>query len=204
MQYPKTYNPFKWDNINEWSKPELEYLQNTPFYWTEKIDGTNIRAYWNPHTESIDIRGRTDKAQLHPDLVTNIQSLFIVEKLKELYFTDEVIFYGEGYGPGIQKGGGNYCNDKSFIGFDIFVSNGHWLDLQNMYNIFDSLDILSVPLVSDNWTINEAIEFVKSNPNSLLGNQDFTMEGLIGIPHVQLFNKFGERIKVKVKCDMFK
>lgn len=204
MQYPKTYNPFKWDNINEWSKPELEYLQNTPFYWTEKIDGTNIRVYWNPHTESIDIRGRTDKAQLHPDLVTNIQSLFTVEKLQELYFTDEVIFYGEGYGTGIQKVGGNYRNDKSLIGFDIFVSNGYWLDLRDMYNIFDSLDILSVPLVSDNWTINEAIEFVKSNPNSLLGNQDFTMEGLIGIPHVQLFNKFGERIKVKVKCDMFK
>ena len=210
MQYPKTYNPFKWDNLTEWSKEELEYLQNNEFYWTEKVDGTNIRVYWNPSTESIDIRGKSDKADLHKDLVANIQALFTIEKLQDLHFYSEVIFYGEGYGPGIQKVGGNYRDDKSFIGFDIFVTSdsnvfgGYWLNLQDMYNIFESLSILAVPMVSDKWTLNEVIEFVKTKPNSYLGNRDFQMEGLIGVPKVQLFNRYGERVKVKVKCDMFK
>lgn len=32
---------------NEWRDETLQYLSSLPFYWQEKIDGTNIRVIWD-------------------------------------------------------------------------------------------------------------------------------------------------------------
>ena len=33
--------------IGEWTTPELKYLKDNDWVWTEKVDGTNIRIMWN-------------------------------------------------------------------------------------------------------------------------------------------------------------
>ena len=40
--------------------PTVEYLRNLHWQWTEKVDGTNVRVFWDGH--AVTFGGRTDKA----------------------------------------------------------------------------------------------------------------------------------------------
>src|SRR5690606_38480770 len=92
---------------------------------TEKGDGTNIRVIYRP--DGMVIKGRTDRAQLHPDLLAAIESTMPSwEQVNEVFglgTARTVTFYGEGYGAGIQKKGSQYRPDKGFILFDIRITN---------------------------------------------------------------------------------
>ena len=51
-----------------------------------------------------------------------------------------------------------------------------------------------------NGTVNDAVEYVKTSPMSTIGTAP--MEGIVGRPFVELFDRCGGRIIVKVKaCD---
>ena len=52
----------------------IEFLKDNKWQFTEKIDGTNIRVYWDGHRVSF--HGRTDKAQIPADLVNRLNELF--------------------------------------------------------------------------------------------------------------------------------
>jgi hypothetical protein len=102
------------------------------WHWTEKVDGTNIRVMWTPgaheiggssYPESLTIGGRTDNAQIHADLYKRLTELFDVDRIRDTFPDTPVVFYGEGYGAGIQKGGGDYSVPKDFILFDIRVGD---------------------------------------------------------------------------------
>lgn len=81
--------------------------------WTEKIDGTNIRAIWFPaiengpeepgRPESLTFGGKTNNAQIHADLVEWLYENVKAETLREIFPTESAVIYGEGYGAGIQK-----------------------------------------------------------------------------------------------------
>jgi hypothetical protein len=45
--------------------PTVEFLRVNKWIWTEKVDGTNIRVYWDGHTVSFG--GRTDNATIPAD-----------------------------------------------------------------------------------------------------------------------------------------
>ena len=81
MEYTKIPNIFKREEHGnnkliegDYSTPELEYLANVPWVWTEKVDGTNIRVVWDGH--SVSFGGRTDKAQIPAHLVNKLNELF--------------------------------------------------------------------------------------------------------------------------------
>ena len=86
----------------------VEYLANCKWRFTEKIDGTNIRVYWDGHC--VNFGGRTEKAQIPMHLLEYLNATFGGNENEEIFeqmFGDkEVILFGEGYGPKIQKGGG--------------------------------------------------------------------------------------------------
>ena len=46
----------------EFRNPTVEFLKDNIWQFTEKIDGTNIRIYWDGHT--VTFGGRTDRAQI--------------------------------------------------------------------------------------------------------------------------------------------
>ena len=123
---------------------------------TEKIDGQNIRVCYWPASGKRDFRGRSDNASLHPDLLKALDAMFPVEKLAEAFppETDDgiaplvVVLFGEGYGPGIQKGGGRYRTDKSFRLFDVLVGRW-WLEWASVVDIAGKLGIKTVPVVWD-------------------------------------------------------
>jgi len=204
-KYPKIQSIFKRDQKThkfiegEWSLPEFEYLKNNHWIWTEKVDGTNIRII---HRDgSVEIRGRTDNAQIPPFLYKELQEMFSCENFRELYpGTSIMCLYGEGYGARIQKGGGNYISDGvNFILFDVWI-DGWWLDRNNMEDVAEKLGVKMVP-IRGKGSLLDAIDVVKRGVKSMWGN--FDAEGLVLKPQVQLFSRKGERIITKLKTKDF-
>lgn len=179
----------------------LEYLKDNQFEWTEKIDGTNTVIKWDGH--SVHFEGHNANSQMAGDLIQYLESKFCTNEAEELFeqsFGEEPIeIYGEGYGAGIQKGG-LYRKDKSFIIFDVYLPNQNlWLRRSDVYDIAKEFNVDHVPVIM-NGTVNDAVEYVKTSPMSTIGTAP--MEGIVGRPFVELFDRRGNRIIVKVKvCD---
>jgi len=191
----------------EWSCPELEYLKENLWTFTEKVDGTNIRVMWDG--KSVTFGGKTDNAQMYVPLMQKLQELFNTTPkrllLKELFKGEEnevlsVCLYGEGYGAKIQKGGGNYRPDGvDFVLFDVKVGNW-WLQRKDCEDIAVKLGIKVVPIVGEG-TLLEAVEMVKNGLTSQWG--DFEAEGLVCRPKTELCTRGGNRIITKIKSRDF-
>lgn len=174
--------------------------------WTEKIDGTNIRISWDG--SKFTIGGRTDNAQIHADLIKWIYERVSVDALAAT-FSDSarVVLYGEGYGAGIQKGGGNYSPEKKLILFDVMVIDGDgkgwWLADENVRDIGAKLALDVVPSFGD-MSLEDATDYVRRGIVSRAAVVAGTMaEGLIGRPIEALFDKKGHRLIVKLKTKDF-
>lgn len=205
--YHKIQSPWKRDHntgafLPEWSRPEFNYLKNLQWQWSEKLDGTNVRIILQKDT--IDIRGRTNNAEFHPDLLTILQQKFDVKRLQEVFTAPEVSLYGEGIGPKIQKGGGLLSpSGPNFVLFDIRIGNT-WFTQEDMRNIAKQLGILAAPFHGYG-TILEAREIVKGGflsylPGSVVGTQ---AEGLVLRPYWELLDRRGNRIITKLKTKDF-
>lgn len=178
----------------------VEFLKNNLWEFTEKIDGTNIRIYWDGH--KVSFYGRTDKSLLPQNLVTRLIELFggeVNEEMFEQKFGEmEVELFGEGYGAKIQNGGAYLSDRVDFILFDVAI-NGVYQPRDSVKNIAEYFDIDLVPTVLTG-TINDGIKWAKSKPKSMIGVAD--SEGLVGRPLIELNDRRGNRIIVKIKvCD---
>jgi ATP-dependent RNA circularization protein (DNA/RNA ligase family) len=213
-EYHKITTLFKRDPKNmrfvfegQWAEPELEWLKDNEWIFTEKVDGTNIRVMWNG--EKVSFGGKTDNAQIYVPLLNKLAELFDTtpkrKLLREKFASDEtptdVCLYGEGYGARIQKGGGNYKKDDvDFVLFDVKIGDW-WLKREDVEDIAVTLGIKVVPIVG-NGTLLEAVELVKGGLKSQWG--DFPAEGLVCRPAVELKNRRGYRIITKIKARDFK
>ena len=181
----------------------VKFLANNEWVCTEKIDGTNIGVVWNGH--KVTFQGRTEKAQIPTHLLNVLMDMFCNEQTEELFeqlFGEkEVILFGEGYGSKIQKGNFYLPDRCSFILFDVYmVESDLWLERENIEQIAKSFGIEVVPIIMFG-TLYEAIEFVKTKPKSTIGTAD--MEGLVCKPAVDMLDRQGKRIIVKVKVKDF-
>jgi ATP-dependent RNA circularization protein (DNA/RNA ligase family) len=182
--------------LPEYSTHEFGYLKDLEWEWTEKIDGTNIRIYFDG--EKVHYGGRTDNAQIPAKLVMKLQELFTVETMKGL---EGLTLFGEGYGAKIQKGGGNYIPDGvDFILFDVQTDNDTWLNRWDVEDIAKQLNIKIVP-IRGTGTIDEAEAYVKNNMDSEVGK--CKIEGLVMRPKFELIGRRGNRIITKLKCKDF-
>lgn len=189
--------------IGEYSTPELKYLKDNDWVFTEKVDGTNIRIMWDG--KEIIYGGRSDNAQLPLSLIYKLDEMFKandgVGKFIEIFGEEgNVCLYGEGYGKGIQGGGGNYIKDGvSFVLFDIQIGD-IYLERENVEDIAKKLGISVVPIIGHG-TLDDAIKMVKGKFISTWG--DFTAEGIVARPRVELRTRRGERVITKVKVRDF-
>ncbi len=184
--------------MGEYSEPEFEYLKRNFWVFTEKVDGMNIRIISYPEG-TVEFRGRTDNAQIPAKLVKRLIELFPKNGKLHEQFPNGACLYGEGYGAGIQKGGGNYFSTQEFVMFDIKIG-GWWLKRRDMTDIADILKIRVVPIVSLG-TLANSVEIVKGGFASRWGN--FQAEGIVARPEVELFSRNGDRIIAKLKCKDF-
>ena len=210
-KYHKIQSVFKRDPENnyktflegEYSLPEFYYLAHNGWVFTEKIDGANIRVYW----DGTDVRfeGRTDKAQIPTFLLEQLTEMFPPEVFST--FTNgspgvtSVVLYGEGYGAKIQKGGGNYISDGvSFVLFDVRIGDW-WLERSAVNEVAETLGIKSVPTVGFG-TLIDMVQYVREGFDSIWG--PFEAEGLVARPTIELSARNGKRIITKLKCKDFK
>ena len=186
--------------VDSWRNEAVEYLKDSRWQFTEKFDGTNIRVIWDGH--SISFAGRTDKAIIPQHLLEYLNKTFSTQEVEQLfeqvYGDKQVILFGEGYGYKIQNGG-SYRNDVSFILFDVMIGE-NYQERQWVQETAVMLGIDVVPIVLEG-TIEEAIEFVKKHPKSTVGTA--FMEGVVGRPAVELRDRTGKRIIVKIKYSDF-
>ena len=179
----------------------VELLKDIDWEFTEKIDGTNIRIYWDGH--KVSYYGRTDKAQIPSQLMNRLIELFggdINEEMFEQKFGDmPVMLIGEGYGAKIQKGGGDYRADNDFILFDVCI-NGNYQPRESVKEIANYFNIDVVPTIMIG-RLQDGVDYVKSKPKSKIGNAD--SEGLVARPLKELKDRTGNRIIVKIKVKDF-
>lgn len=178
----------------------VQFLKDCNWIWTEKVDGTNIRVYWDGHT--VTFGGRTDNAAIPAELVVHLNNLFGGETnaqlFEEQFGEKEVILFGEGYGRKIQKGGGNYiANGVDFILFDVLIGDNYqpreWIE-----QIAKIFGIKVVPIVGKG-TLIEAVNYVREHPDSVVAENHREMEGIVVRPEMELRDRCGKRIIVKIK-----
>jgi hypothetical protein len=179
----------------EWALPEFAYLADQPWRWTEKVDGTNMRLHWNG--SRVTVGGRTADAMLPAALVARLGPVTDAALWRSVFpDADDVTVYGEGYGVGIRSGG-MYRPDQAFIVFDVLVGRW-WLSPENVADVADKLGLDVVPLVGQ-FTLNEAWKAITDG--SLASRwEGARIEGLVGRPLVDLFNRKGDRVIVKMKA----
>lgn len=185
----------------KWRNETVEYLSTAEWEFTEKIDGTNIRVHWDGH--KVTFGGRTERAQIPASLVSFLTNTFGGETNAQLFeqkFGDtEVTLYGEGYGPGIQGVGGLYREDVSFILFDVLIGD-FWLKRDSVVDIAKTFGVDAVPVVGHG-TLEDAMLYVNKQPTSKIGSAP--MEGIVARPGVEVRDRMGRRVIVKIKVRDF-
>ena len=225
MEYPKINSLWKREGwyFDEGKKKSAEYQKGRQSFimgdyaqpefgnikkWSvdEKVDGTNIRIFYQDG--KVRFGGRTKDAQIPCHLFDYLQSAFGDWKLGRVFPCKEnepypyVIIFGEGYGPKIQAGGGNYRNDPGFIVFDVYCG-GWWLKRESVMEVAHSLGVSMVPQLGV-MNEDEIIEFIKNKPLSKCSNIPQMMEGVVCRPEPMMLYRDGKPIMWKLKCKEFK
>lgn len=196
--------------VGDYADETIACLADAQWTWTEKVDGTNVRLGWDqafrPEDAVAYVYGRTDNAQFPNDLL-KVLTQTLVDRADLLADTFNegvaVTMYGEGYGAGVQKGGGLYRPDKGFVLFDILIttlSTGQrtWLLRPAVEDIAAKLGLDIVQTVFQG-TIPEAVEAVHDRTWKSAWPDVAVPEGLVGIPIAGILDRRGHRIATKVK-----
>lgn len=198
-EYHKIASIYKRDTrgamiIGLYSTPEIEYLANLEWQYTEKVDGTNIRIMWTG--AEIVFGGKTDNAQIPATLVKVLQDKFLSQSARfaEVFGLGPACLYGEGYGAKIQSGG-LYRPDQSFVMFDVKCGSW-WLERKDVEDVAAKFGLDVVPTMGSG-TLETMVAEVRRGPDSAWGK--FKAEGIVARPAVALFNRRGERIITKLK-----
>jgi hypothetical protein len=200
-EYLKINTIFKRDSSNgnviipgDWAVPEFGYLQECAWDWTEKVDGTCIRLHWDG--SKVTVGGRTDAAQVPARLVTALGPHLAPDAWRAAFWdAGDVTVYGEGYGAGIQQGA-VYRPDQAVIVFDVLVGEW-WLAREDVADVAGKLGLGVVPTFGSH-ALNAAWDGLKAG--ELVSHwTGAPIEGLVGRPAVDLFNRKGERVMAKMK-----
>ena len=205
-EYHKIETLYERDEKTHKLKPEL--ILKNPTYgllkeweWTEKIDGTNIRVMWSPEDRSVRFGGRTDNALMDAQLLQTLMSQFPASAMETVFPDAPAIIYGEGYGAGIQKGGG-YSETKKFIAYDVLVGCTWWLNWANTCDVCKRLGCDVVPFIGA-MSLEDATEMVRAGFPSCVGGGKVAAEGLVGRPSECLYDKKMHRLFAKLKTKDF-
>lgn len=184
--------------MGKFRNPTIEFLKDNVWQFTEKVDGTNIRVYWDGHIVSFG--GRTDNAQIPAHLINRLNELFggetNAQMFEQKFGETQVELFGEGYGAKIQSGGG-YRNDVDFILFDVLISD-NYQPRESVEDIAKYFGIDIVPIVLEG-TLQDGVDYVLNNRNSIIAKNGALLEGLVGRTKVETRDRTGKRNIVKIK-----
>ena len=199
--YPKIQTLWKRDAANkalivegDYSKAEFESIQ----MWsvTEKLHGQNVRVLFEDG--EVKIGGRTDAADLHPDVLRALHALHTKEKFQEVFpDADTVMLFGEAVGPKIHAVGKDYSSKHTFILFDVVV-DGWWLEHPNVEDVAKKLGLKHAPFLGL-MNKDEIQALVKSGKMSLISEQPVLSEGVVARSHPLMLFRDKTPIMFKLK-----
>jgi hypothetical protein len=200
-EYLKINTIFKRDSSNgnvivpgDWAMSEFGYLQDCAWDWTEKVDGMNLRLHWDG--SKVTVGGRSDDSQVPARLLAALAPYLEAGTWVAAFpDADDVTVYGEGYGAGIQKGA-VYRPDQTVIVFDVKVGPW-WLSREDVADVAGKLGLDVVPTFGRH-TLTAAWDGLKAGELTSHWT-GAPIEGLVGRPAVDLFNRKGERVMAKMK-----
>jgi len=196
----------------EYSKKEIQNIKM--WHITEKIHGRCTRLIFKRgHYHSMTVQekltfwGKTDNADIPTSLLHYLQDTFDIEDFKRIWNgteDTEIVLFGEGYGSKIQKGGGRYRDDASFILFDVWI-DGWWLEPHDVKDIAHKLKIDYVPELG---VITEegAIDIVENQQPYSRISKDKTLlaEGIVARSYPMVLFRDGTPAMWKLKVRDFK
>lgn len=207
--YHKIVAPFCRENNKDtmvsedlWSNEAFEYLKDNKWLWEEKLDGSSIGLRWDG--ERLSFVGHTDKSQIAPKYLNWLNEIFgnkETETVFEELFNDKPFtVYGEGLSSVFNK---HYdYPDGALVIYDVQDdTTGRFLKREAVAEIAAKLSCKTAPLVFEG-TIAEAVAYVKQGPESVFA-KGWAMEGLIGRPKTDLYDRSGKRTICKVKVHDF-
>ena len=210
MIYPKINTIWKRDEkgyILEGDYSAEEFKNIKEWDVSEKIDGMNMRVLYSKEPKigyegnmtNLDFRGKTNATQIPPFLLEYMKKTFLLSLVESIFKeAKEASLFGEGYGPKIQKGGGNYRDDVSFILFDVYV-DGWWLKREDVVEISRKLGIDCVPYLGL-MTIDEAVSLIKNGGiKSKVAKQEIIIEGIVARSHPLVLYRNGNPLMFKLK-----
>lgn len=184
--------------MGKYRNPTIEFLKDCIWQFTEKVDGTNIRIYWDGH--NVSFGGRTDKAQIPSHLINRLNELFSGETnaqmFEQKFGENEVEIFGEGYGVKIQNGG-LYRDDVDFIVFDVMI-NGNYQPRESVEDVANYFGCDVVPILLEG-TIQDGVDYVLTNRKSFIAKNGAELEGLVGRTKIETCDRTGKRNIVKIK-----
>lgn len=180
-----------------WSVPEFEYLADSKWEFTEKIDGTNIRVIYDKDNKNpLTYRGKTDDAMIPLVLLDYLHAKFDPQlPTFETFYPNGVTLYGKGYDQSLLRHVGLYSKDPNFVMFDVKIQSW-WLSRANINIIEKRHSVVTTPVIGYG-TLYDGIELAKKGIKSFLG--DFNADGIVAKPMVELYDKKGNRIITKLR-----
>lgn len=183
--------------LNKFRDSTVEFLKNNIWQFTEKVDGTNIRIFWDGHRVSFG--GRTDNAQIPAHLINRLNDLFGGETNEQMFeqkFGETPVeLFGEGYGYKIQTNG--YRDDVDFILFDVMIGE-NFQPRESVEDIAKYFGCDIVPIVAEG-TLQDGIDYVLNHRESTIAKNGALLEGVVARPKMEVRNRAGKRVIVKIK-----
>lgn len=206
MEYPKIETLYNRDpNTRKVIPGDLrmpEFGSVRRWHLTEKVDGTNVRVFWDPNTNIVRIAGRTANSQMPITLYEHLGRTFLPHHFADAQLP-KLILFGEGYGEKIQNGGG-YRSGVSFRLFDVRIGD-LWLEQDSLGDIASLLGIECVPqlgmieaLPKSAWDLKIAFGAMPLTAN-LDGGSGIQPEGIVARTYPLMLTRRGERIMWKLK-----
>jgi hypothetical protein len=193
-------------SAQDFRRPEFAMVDK--WLVTEKLDGTHVRVRWdgglNGGPDKVIFGGRTERAQLPTDLLAYLQNTFTIGLLRGRLGDGAYTLFGEGVGGRIQKAGPHY-GELAFVLFDVRLDSGLWLDLDNVYDIANSLGVLSVPTINSHMPIANAVQLVRAGFVTAYPAKDATLpaEGIVARLFPTLLDRRGRQLMWKLKTKDF-
>lgn len=173
--------------------PLLAYLADSPWVYSRKIDGENIRIQWDG--EQALWNGKSNAFQCSAEFTDYMNHTFLEEIFEEKFGRDKVVtIFGEKMGPKTQGNELGLKKDELVI-FDVNV-NGTWLS---------GVDVVEVAYY---FGCRTPFAFMPHGmaPESLYhlimmcAKGDFEdWEGIVAHPAVEMRDQAGHRVIVKIK-----
>ena len=179
---------------------KMFYENEIKMFASEKIDGTSVGLVWDG--ERISFVGHTEKSEFSPRYLEYLKNTFGTSEfesvIEEIFRDKPVTIYGEGISKDYNVHYG--FPEGNFIMYDIQNSDGVFYNREAVKEIAKKLDLL-YPW-EEVMTLKEAIEFIKTRPDSKL-NPQYKMEGLVVRAPLELYTNNFDRVICKVKVKDF-